>query len=373
MADAEVIAMKKFWKREEGSVALIVAVAFVVLIGCGALVVDLGSIANEKRSLQNAMDAASLAGAAALQGDTDGSQATAEATQYAQANGVDTSRNFKVTVDMTQKTVTVTDTRSVQFLFAQVIVGRSSGNVSAKSTAKLTTFLGANGYAIFSGSTTEDSTITGNNTTIKGNVHSNAGLSGHGVQVTGTIEAVNSVSGWTAPEAPESTQVMQMPDFSSLTKKPSTITITPENYTLYSYVTYTAGKKGQPGTYTVNESGLPDNSVLYLKGGGIYFNGSSTTLRCCVITDGNITINGSSSNTVGLCTLNGSITFDGSKQTSNGSLFAPNGDITFNGNGSKVTGAVYAQTVTDHGGGMEVDFTTDGDIGLPETHTVLVD
>ena len=167
---------------------------------------------------------------------------------------------------------------------------------------------------------------------------------------------------------------MSMPDFSSLTKNPSTITITPYNYTNYSgFVTYTAGKKGGPGTYTIDESGLPENGVLYFKDGGISFSGSGTALTCCVITDGDITIHGSSSSTVGLCTLNGDITFDGAKQTSNGSLYAPNGTVTLNGHGSTVNGAIYAQEIDDHGGGLTVNFPADGNVGLPDTHVMLVD
>jgi Flp pilus assembly protein TadG len=55
------------WSRDEsGSVAVITAVCLVFLIGFVALVVDVGHLYSVRNELQNAADAAALAGARAL-------------------------------------------------------------------------------------------------------------------------------------------------------------------------------------------------------------------------------------------------------------------------------------------------------------------
>ena len=50
-------------KREAGAVALMVVVLLVVLIGSASFVLDMGNLYRVRNELQNASDAASLAGA----------------------------------------------------------------------------------------------------------------------------------------------------------------------------------------------------------------------------------------------------------------------------------------------------------------------
>ena len=58
-------------RTEEGGVAVYVALVSAVMIGFGALVVDLGRLFTLQTELQNAADVAALAGAAELDGKTD--------------------------------------------------------------------------------------------------------------------------------------------------------------------------------------------------------------------------------------------------------------------------------------------------------------
>ncbi len=51
---------------QKGQVLVLFALALTVLLGITALVVDIGGFFHERRSLQNAMDSAALAGAADL-------------------------------------------------------------------------------------------------------------------------------------------------------------------------------------------------------------------------------------------------------------------------------------------------------------------
>ena len=50
----------------EGSIAVVVALALVVLLGIGSLAIDIGQIATVRSELQNTADAAAMAAARAL-------------------------------------------------------------------------------------------------------------------------------------------------------------------------------------------------------------------------------------------------------------------------------------------------------------------
>jgi Flp pilus assembly protein TadG len=74
--------------EEDGSVAIIVGVLLVVLVGIGALVIDVGNLYWERRQLQNAADAAALAAAADLTAGEDATTALATARTFADENNV---------------------------------------------------------------------------------------------------------------------------------------------------------------------------------------------------------------------------------------------------------------------------------------------
>lgn len=76
--------------RQSGAVAIMTAFALIVLIAFIGLVVDLGYLYTRKTELQNAADAATLAGARELNGTTDGvTAAAAQAIALANANSSD--------------------------------------------------------------------------------------------------------------------------------------------------------------------------------------------------------------------------------------------------------------------------------------------
>jgi hypothetical protein len=72
-------------KNEDGAVAVIVGIMLVALLGAGTLAVDAGNLYWERRSLQNAADAAALAAAQDFAAGEGGS-AQATARTYADAN-----------------------------------------------------------------------------------------------------------------------------------------------------------------------------------------------------------------------------------------------------------------------------------------------
>ena len=66
--------LQKLWRAERGAVAVITAVALTGLVALTGAAVDLGVVYSARSELQNATDAAAMAGAAELVSDTNGDQ-----------------------------------------------------------------------------------------------------------------------------------------------------------------------------------------------------------------------------------------------------------------------------------------------------------
>jgi hypothetical protein len=91
--------MPQFRKRQQGAVAIIVGLSIVILVGMLALVIDLGHLYIAKTELQNAADAAALAGAKELDGTADGVEAAVDkAIELAALNEYDFSKPVDVTI-----------------------------------------------------------------------------------------------------------------------------------------------------------------------------------------------------------------------------------------------------------------------------------
>ena len=119
-------------RAERGQTLVVVAVMIVVLVAFLGLVIDGGNVYAQRRQLQNAADAAALAGARAqvMQGP-DATATTAD--KYAKANGASS-----CTVVTTTSTVTANVSKKVDTYFARVI-GINALPVSASATAAITT------------------------------------------------------------------------------------------------------------------------------------------------------------------------------------------------------------------------------------------
>jgi len=124
-------------RRESGQALILAAAAMVVVIGMAAMAIDVGMFLQEKRDLQNAADAAALAGAQDL--PTSPANAVANATTWAGENGIGAGELEGVTVSTTyvaSDTITVQVKRDVPWLFARVL-GRGSDTVRADATARV--------------------------------------------------------------------------------------------------------------------------------------------------------------------------------------------------------------------------------------------
>ncbi|MDI7274976.1 MAG: pilus assembly protein TadG-related protein, partial [Anaerolineae bacterium] len=113
--------------QERGQTLVLVAVMLVGLVSVLALVIDMGNVYSQRRFMQNAADAAALAGARALALGKDVAQGVHE---YAIARNGAQSCQFSVVGD----TVAVTVHRSFPTYFAGV-VGVPTSSVSAVAVA----------------------------------------------------------------------------------------------------------------------------------------------------------------------------------------------------------------------------------------------
>jgi hypothetical protein len=118
-----------------GNVAIIVAICLVALILFTALVVDVGSLYEERRSLQTVADAASLAGVQELPESPDG--AIQKAIEYAAKHGV-TIAGSDVNISFTwaiNDTITVTPVIPNSPLYFARVIGMDSAPVRARAKA----------------------------------------------------------------------------------------------------------------------------------------------------------------------------------------------------------------------------------------------
>lgn len=131
--------MLRILNRQDGAVAVFVALLTTVLVGFTAVVVDGGFLAMTKAQLQTAADAGALAGAQAMLKDcTAGSQANASNDAVTYAHNSPGKATDKVTVAVQaadpSATVKVTVSRTVPSFFA-FIFNIDSSTVTATATA----------------------------------------------------------------------------------------------------------------------------------------------------------------------------------------------------------------------------------------------
>ncbi len=127
--------------REGGQMLVLFVLALGVLMGFVAMTVDVGMIFVERRSLQNAADAAALAGSPELPPTGNSATAMAMAREFAEKHGfVDGVDGVTVKVQTPhngdEKQIEVTITKQEPFLFA-LALGLNSVEVSAQAVASL--------------------------------------------------------------------------------------------------------------------------------------------------------------------------------------------------------------------------------------------
>ena len=374
---------RKLKNDERGSIPVLVALSLTVLLGFSALTVDFGMMASNKQSMQNACDAAALAGAVDLMNGRSGT-VTATGYDYAAINGYDhNDDNIEVTVEQTGTTVKVTIREEMQMGFSGVLTGERTRTVSATATAESTTAFGGCPYAMFAAEKIEDGgdgiNINGNNITITGNIHSNSKINMKKAEIIdGVATAVGSISIGSGDKA--SGMVIPMPKMeafdNALAAQTTVVFNGNSNHSFQELVDEALSRYN--GT----------NDDLSREGLRIYINGSwtvnghgSSSYTCpypvTVIVERNITNNGTALRSdypqpLYIMSRNGNITVNGGGATFTGIVFAPNGDLTINGNAANFVGSLIAQNITKNGGKITVSYVEGVDRYLPNGKVHLV-
>jgi Flp pilus assembly protein TadG len=348
------------FKSRKGTSLILFAIALSSLMGFCALVVDIGNVSVEKQKFQNAVDSATVAAAQEL---PDTAKATTTANHYIQLNGY-TSSDVSISFEDSNKTINITGTKTINYLFAKVI-GYNNTTIHPAASATVGSMGEAFDYALFSGSTTRNLTINGSSQYIDGDVHTNLSFIANGsrLTITGTLEAVSMITtngsqiniGARDPDA----DVIPMPDFSDTIK-------------------LQAEQAGQSynGDRTFNSSNINLDSPIYVNG-NVTVNGSHFTGKGCILATGTITFNGSNLNSTtddAVCfySKSGNITINGSNAVFDGILYAPKGSITMNGSNQTVNGRVIANTVTFNGSNLNIIGGTNELSSLPSNGVALI-
>lgn len=314
----------KIVKNEDGQVLVLTALLLAVLLGFAALTIDIGMVYITKTKLQNAADAAALAGAQDLpntSSDTITGNLTAESTAiyYAEQNGVqesETKPTPSYNGDSTK--IEVICTKTISYTFARVL-GFTQADVSARAIAQKITVGGeAFGFAVFAGE--GEASFNGTAHVFDGGVYGRDGVTlGNGAEILhgDAVSSYGTTDSFIGPgESITNNPVIPLPDLSELIKSQGII---------------------------VNNQAEFDAAV----------NGKS--VNGPIYVNGDLTINGRIQGS-GIIYASGTITFNGDNilQKSEDSIcfYAETGDITFNGGSDIVVGILYAPhgTIRVNGG-----------------------
>lgn len=139
--------LRNLLKKEDGAAIVIISIAMVAILGFMSLVTDFGLLALNKERLQNACDAAALAGSREL---PDQANAILVASDYLQNNDVSpTEAEISFPQVNGAPTIQVSVKHSVEFFFAKVL-GINSGTVSGSAQAVCGGISSATGIVPFS-------------------------------------------------------------------------------------------------------------------------------------------------------------------------------------------------------------------------------
>ncbi|TDB37678.1 MAG: hypothetical protein D9V44_06325 [Actinobacteria bacterium] len=141
-------------KRDDGGVAVTVAVVFLVLVLISALAVDVGYLLTVRRQLQSAADAAALAGCRVLADGGSDAEVLAEAEAFANANATQPADELVMLKDapetrVTETYVQVTVQKDAALFFGRVL-GMQTSLVTATARAQIAYLTGMRGIVPWS-------------------------------------------------------------------------------------------------------------------------------------------------------------------------------------------------------------------------------
>jgi Flp pilus assembly protein TadG len=351
-------AARRIRNEESGVVVVLVAGMMVMVLGMGALAIDLGSFYKAQRQAQAAADAGALAASQDLPNST--GTATTDGRKYAIANYPSANATVVTPYNGSPSQVKVTvNARSPAILGG--LFGVTSANISATAVAA-----GGGGpsvpTAVFAMSTTctdAGATINGASIVVAGGTHSNGSVTVSGASNDSgpttyggphgcgyTANGSSNASGGVAPIVDANVEPWPI-DYSKLTYPAPDCTPGPNTFIAPSF-TWTSGTTGNipPGVYCATT-------------GDITLSGSSLNATGCtfIAQQGNIDVGGASLTTSGnffANGANGSITIHGSNISLNGVLEATgaNGQINITGAGINGNVTMIGTTLGLSGAGI---------------------
>lgn len=313
-----------------------------VILGMVAFAVDLSAWYWQHRQLQNAADAAALAGARHLPNGP--STAAADAQTYVSQNVSGATMSSTTPYNSDSATIRVTVSKPGPLFFASIL-GISPPTISASAVAKNTQTT-TNGSFVYAGSTACNAiTIThGGDDFSQAAIWSNGGVTASGARNTASQVLVGNSScpfpsQLTPPGATATPPQTGWPQPLPWTPSPcSTTTITVDSSWLSSHpagiycttakISITAGASTFNGYEFVSQSAA-SNAISVTQGGNTFI-GYGTPRTIFYATLGGIAIN--------------------NPITINGDLFAPFGLVTFTGGQSTESGFIEANAITLNNG-----------------------
>lgn len=329
-------AIQRLWNNRRGQALPLVVLMLPLVVGVAGLSVTVGTVYTAQAKLQNAVDAAALAGAQEMAQKT----ASSPANQTAIITGNDpiaANTSVSITTSSVGPAVLATAQVTVPGTFA-ALFGKKTFTVRARAEAVYGAGQAFN-YAVFQGDPhpADPELVLNGNDQVTGqngdaaSVHSNNDLllNGH-VHVSGscggdpavTVNGDTSCDGGLINNAPE----IAMPDWTPSQTESSNATV--------------VGSASNPIGYTVTGDGTASgNYIIY---GNLTISGNSQVNGHFVVIDGNIVINGDATVTGSLVDYGGSITLNGNvNQTSDAGLAI----AAFSANGQPTTGTAGSITV----------------------------
>ncbi|MEX1308328.1 MAG: hypothetical protein AB1Z19_07360, partial [Eubacteriales bacterium] len=260
--------------------------------------------------------------------------------------------------------------KQVNYTFANVL-GFQDAVVSARAVAAKASGGGGSAafeYAIYGGSSTQQSNINGASAYVEGDIHSNNDYSLQGAKshIVGSIEAAYNlfVSGSqttieghvqaanvslngsqisTGTVMNISAPYVEMPDLSDITDE--AIANAGYNY---------AGYTGFHGASTYIDDSTYVDGMLQISGSNITSSGALMTSGDIMLTGANTTLTGADG--IALYSANGDIMLSGSGHEIHGLIYAPNGSVRIYGANTVIYGQIIAQTVDLQASGVEIYF-----------------
>lgn len=399
------LARRRLLRDESGSIAIIGAVVFAVLIGVSALAIDLGNWYVSRADLQRTTDLAAIGGAFTYANSLNAQVATNSAADTAEANGANggAARNWSASAatltdnaiiaqlvpsprNASNQAIEVTASVTRPMMLGQFITALTSATISASSWAEITPPATPSPACVLAlaqlgKGVSNDLTIGGNPTlnlngcTLRSNadidVFGSAQVTTLGVYAAGSISGSSLIT--TTPMQgqlfgdagivadPYAADAALQNAFSQLGTGGTSVSVKPSDSTTLSPGTYSSlDIKGtatlNPGTYIVNgpvtfdsQATVTGNGVTIIASGAVTINGGASLNLSAPLADASAGVPGVvlASPSTTSATING-----GSSSAFQGVIYFPNSNITFTGNsenGSSGCTQVVGYTITFKG------------------------